>query len=171
MLNQEFKLFFIWDYESGDLFMWGDTRKTAWFFHIRRNIKYRVQENAAQETEKDSLLRAIDASALDFDGLSSSDVYGLYDIKHVASAISTTGFVSTITENIYGFGIEGLVEGDFAIYNNTTSSAVTIATFAAVDNAYTFTFTAQTAADELKVSVSKGGYDDSLIEAELVTIP
>ena len=124
-----------------------------------------------RETEKDSLIRAIDASALDFDGLSSSDVYGLYDIKHVASSISTTGFTSTITENIYGFGIEGLVEADFAIYNNTTSSAVTIATFAAVDNAYTFTFTAQTAADELKVSVSKGGYDDSLIEAELVTIP
>lgn len=124
-----------------------------------------------RETEKDSLLRAIDASALDFDGLSSSDVYGLYDIKHVASSISTTGFTSTITENIYGFGIEGLVEADFAIYNNTTSSAVTIATFAAVDNAYTFTFAAQTAADELKLSVSKGGYDDSLIEAELVTIP
>ena len=124
-----------------------------------------------RETEKDSLIRAIDAADLDFDGLSSSDVYGLYDIKHVASSISTTGFTSTITENIYGFGIEGLVEADFAIYNNTTSSAVTISTFAAVDNAYTFTFSAQTAADELKLSVSKGGYDDSLIEAELVTIP
>ena len=124
-----------------------------------------------RETEKDSLIRAIDAADLDFDGLSSSDVYGLYDIKHVATSISTTGFTSTITENIYGFGIEGLVEADFAIYNNTTSSAVTISTFAAVDNAYTFTFSAQTAADELKLSVSKGGYDDSLIEAELVTIP
>ena len=124
-----------------------------------------------RETEKDSLIRAIDAADLDFDGLSSSDVYGLYDIKHVASSISTTGFTSTITENIYGFGIEGLVEADFAIYNNTTSSSVAISGFAAVDNAYTFTFAAQTAADELKLSVSKGGYDDSLIEAELVTIP
>ena len=124
-----------------------------------------------RETEKDSLIRAIDAADLDFDGLSSSDVYGLYDIKHVASSISTTGFTSTITENIYGFGIEGLVEADFAIYNNNTSSSVAISGFAAVDNAYTFTFTAQTAADKLKVSVSKAGYDDSLIEAELVTIP
>ena len=123
-----------------------------------------------RESEKDSLLRAIDASALDFDGLSSSDVYGLYDIKHVATDATVNGFVSTITENIYGFGIEGIISGDFSIYNNTTSADVPF-TMAAVDNVYTFTFTSPlTIADKVKLSVSKAGYDDSLIEAELVTI-
>ena len=123
-----------------------------------------------RESEKDSLLRAIDASDLDFDGLSSSDVYGLYDIKHVATDATVNGFVSTITENIYGFGIEGIISGDFSIYNNTTSADVPF-TMAAVDNAYTFTFTSPlTIADKVKLSVSKAGYDDSLIEAELVTI-
>lgn len=123
-----------------------------------------------RETEKDSLIRAIDADDLDFDGLSSADVYGLYDAKHVATSATVNGFVSTITENIYGFGIEGIVSGEFSIYNNTTSSDVPF-TMAAVDNVYTFTFTSpQTIADVVKLSVSKAGYDDALIEAELVTI-
>jgi hypothetical protein len=123
-----------------------------------------------RETEKDSLLRAIDASDLDFEGLSSADVYGLYDAKHVATSATVNGFTSTITENIYGFGIEGIVSGEFSIYNNTTSSDVPF-TMSAVDNVYTFTFTSpQTIADVVKLSVSKAGYDDALIEAELVTI-
>ena len=125
-----------------------------------------------RETEKDSLIRAIDADDLDFDGLSSADVYGLYDAKHVVSSVSTTGFTSTITENIYGFAIDGLEQSDFSIYNVTTSSSVAISGFAeSADGVYDFTFAAQTAADNLRLSVSKAGYDDALIEAELVVIP
>ena len=125
-----------------------------------------------RETEKDSLIRAIDADDLDFDGLSSADVYGLYDAKHVVSSVSTTGFTSTITENIYGFAIDGLEQADFSIYNVTTSSSVAISGFAeSADGVYEFTFSAQTAADNLRLSLSKAGYDDALIEAELVVIP
>ena len=79
-----------------------------------------------RETEKDSLIRAIDADDLDFDGLSSADVYGLYDAFHVVSSVSTTGFTSTITEETYKFAIEGLVAGDFSLYNDTTASSVAI---------------------------------------------
>lgn len=124
-----------------------------------------------RESEKDALLRLIKESDLDFDGLSEVDVYGLYDAKHVVSDISTTGFTSTISEAFYGFAIENLVPADFSLYNETTSAPVTItAAPETSEGVYEFTFAAQTVADVLKLSLSKSGYDDSLIEAATITI-
>jgi hypothetical protein len=127
-----------------------------------------------RETEKDSLLRAIDKDSLDFDGLSSTDVYGLWDITHAVTSITTTGFVSTITSVDYGFAIEGLVPGDFSLYNDTDSASVTITSAtesATVPGEYTFVIPAQTSADSMTLSMTKAGYDDAPLEAVKVVIP
>jgi len=127
-----------------------------------------------RETEKDSLLRAIDADDLDFDGLSSTDIYGLWDMTHAVTSISTTSFVSTITEETYGHAIEGLVLGDFSLYNDTDSASVSITSSpesATVPGEYTFTIPAQTSADSMTLSVSKAGYDDAPLEAIKIVIP
>ena len=128
-----------------------------------------------RKTEQDELLRVIGAADLDFDGLSIVDVYGLYDAKHTVASISTTGFVSTITENIYGFAIEGLIAGDFSAYNDTDSAAVTISSVteggAGLEGVYTFVIVAETSADSLTLSLNKAGYDDVLIQAVKIVIP
>lgn len=125
-----------------------------------------------RETEKDALLRAIDESDLDFEGLSSVDVYGLYDATHSVSGISTTAFTSTITEEIYGFKIEGLVAGDFSLYNDTQSSSVTITSVTeSADGVYDFVIPVQTSADSMTLSMTKSGYDDAPLEAVKVVIP
>ena len=127
-----------------------------------------------RETEKDSLLRSIAKADLDFDGLSSTDVYGLYDITHAVTSASTTGFVSTITEQIYGFAIEGLVKADFSLYNDTDSAIVAITTATestTVPGEYTFVIPAQTSADSLTLSVNKATYDDAPLEAIKIVIP
>lgn len=124
-----------------------------------------------RESEKDALLRLIKESDLDFDGLSEVDVYGLYDAKHVVSDISQTGFTSTISEAIYGFAIENLVPADFSLYNVTDSAPVTIiGAPESSEGVYDFTFASQDVSDVLRLSLTKSGYDDSLIEAATITV-
>ena len=120
-----------------------------------------------RETEKDSLLRAIDKDSLDFDGLSSTDVYGLWDITHAVTNIGAGSFTSTITEEIYGFAIEGLVLADFSLYNVTESSSVSLSTAPETsEGVYEITFpVGTTTGDTLRLSVNKAGYDDAPLEA------
>ncbi len=124
-----------------------------------------------RETEKDSLIRAIDAADLDFDGLSSTDVYGLYDAFQVVSSISATGFVSTITEETYKFAIEGLVAGDFSLYNDTDSASVSITSVAEVSGVYTFVIPSQTSSDSMTLTLSKATYDSAPLSAVKIVIP
>lgn len=123
-----------------------------------------------RETEKDALLRAIDSDDLDFSGLSSVDVYGLYDAKHVVGSATATGWVSTVTENIYGFKIEGLLLADWSL-KDSSGSAVSITTAdETADGVYTFVIPS-TPADVLTLSLNKAGYDDSLIQSVTITTP
>lgn len=125
-----------------------------------------------RENQADELLRVIDVDDLDFDGLSNNDVYGLYDAKHAVSGISTTAFTSTINENDYGFEIEGLIAGDFSLYNDTQSAAVVITSVTeSAAGVYDFVIPLQVSADSMTLSMTKSGYDDALIEAEKVVIP
>ena len=127
-----------------------------------------------RETEKDSLLRAIDESDLDFDGLSSIDVYGLWDVTHAVTSISTTGWTSTVTEEIYGFAVQGLVAGDFSAYNDTDSAAVSITSVTetpADSGIYVFVVALETSGDSITQSMTKSGYDDAPMQAIKIDIP
>jgi hypothetical protein len=126
-------------------------------------------------TEKDELLRVISEENLDFSGLSTIDTYGLWNVTHAVTSISTTGWVSTVTETIYGFAVEGLLIGDFSAYNDTDSAAVTISSVTeggvGSEGVYTFVVAAETSADSITVSMTKSGYDDIDLEAVKVLIP
>jgi VCBS repeat-containing protein len=122
-------------------------------------------------TTMDDYLRYIPFESLDFNGLDTADVYGLYDTEGTASAISTTGFTMTIVTD-YGLPVKGLLTGDFALYNVTDSASVTAVTFAeSADGVYAFTFAAQTPADVLRCTPTKAKYDFAGVISEVITIP
>ena len=106
------------------------------------------------------------------------DVVGLIDVYGgTPTSISTTGFTINLY-NYYGTlkdkqEVQGLVAADFDLYNVTDSAAVTISTATETSSGtYAFTFTAQTSADVLRLSVDKNGYDSTIgLETVVVTIP
>ena len=90
---------------------------------------------------------------------------GLLDVNAgAASSISTTGFTTELTYD-YGtaanpFKFKGAVVGDFTLYNESTTSAVTILTAPeSPDGTYAFTFAAQTSTDVLTLSLTKDGFE------------
>ena len=122
-------------------------------------------------SEKDAEQRYIASSELDFDALSSSDLYSLYDVSSVNSSITTETATVALTTD-FGVKVGGLLEGDFALYNITASSAVTIASFTeSSKGVYVFTFTAQTSADVIRVTPVKAKFDFSLVVANTIEIP
>jgi hypothetical protein len=58
----------------------------------------------------------------------------------------------------------GAVSADFALYNNTTTSTVSITAVEnlPLDGNYTLTYVAQTAGDSLTLSIAKAGFDGEL---------
>jgi len=92
------------------------------------------------------------------------DLEGLQDVNGVVSNIIATGFTDTLT-GCYGTAvnpnkIKGLVLADFTLYNETTTSAITITSVTETsDGVYVFVFAAQTAADVMTLSLSKDGLD------------
>ncbi len=113
--------------------------------------------------ELDERLRMLPSSAISIDVL---DVNGLVDLVSTVGTINTTD-VTVQIDTCYGYdaGVihyEGAALADFVLTNNTTPGPVVIS--ALTENApgnYTFTFAAQTAADNMEITLapSVAGYD------------
>lgn len=106
-----------------------------------------------------------------------SGIKGLIDVYGAVSAISTTSFKMTLT-NDYGTPInKGLVKGllitDFSLEEvSPTPASITILTATeSPDGVYTLTFAAQTSGDVLKLTPAKDGFDFTAVEAVVITIP
>lgn len=108
-------------------------------------------------------------------GVNLLTVSGLLDVYSAYTAVSTSSFKAKLTTS-YGSIInkqvvKGLVAADFALFNTTTSLAVTILTATeSPAGTYTFTFAAQTAADVLRLTPTKNGFDFSAVVSNLFTI-
>ena len=125
-------------------------------------------------SEKDSDLAMIPASVLSPVRLNSYN--GLVDVVSTVSAEALTGF--TIELGVIGGNftanvpVTGLIDTDFALYNVTDNSAVTVLTAPEVsDGVYTLTFAAQTSADVIRVTPTKNGYDFSAVVTNTVLMP
>lgn len=125
-----------------------------------------------KQNMKDEYLRYIAAEDLDFDGLNTADVYGLYTvIAAAATNLSTTGFKMALATD-YKLPVKNLLIGDFALYNVTDSASVSISTMTEnPDGTYAFTFAAQTSSDVLRLTPTKSRYDFADVVAETITIP
>ncbi len=134
---------------------------------INANVQFDLGMNDAD-------LRMVAASELTSYDL--KNISGLIDvIGNTASSISTTGF-TMIMKTYYGTPLNpikvlGLVAADFTLYNVTDSASVTISTVTETSGSYAFTFTAQTSADVLRLSCTEAGYDDTVLETVVITIP
>lgn len=126
--------------------------------------------------EDDADMKMIVASA-DFPGIDLLSYPGLLDMYGKTSgAIATTGFTIDIYTS-YGSAktpvpISGLVAADFAAYNVTDASAITIASLTeslTVEGRYTVTYTAQTSADVIRLTPNKKGFDGSAVAALVIT--
>tara|TARA_R110000744_G_scaffold148351_2_gene261388 strand:- start:5938 stop:6837 length:900 start_codon:yes stop_codon:yes gene_type:complete len=92
------------------------------------------------------------------------DKRGLIDVNQsaAASASATNALITykTVDGSANGSAFTGLVVGDFAMYNTTTSSAVVVS--ASVENpngTYTLTFAAQVAAELGTINATKAGFE------------
>lgn len=128
------------------------------------------------QTEKDANLRVINETEITADLLRAE---GLTAIKGVASSITTTGFVLalTIDFDIFLDASKSIVPdweaSDFAVFNNTTNSAVAITSVTeAPKGTYTFVIPAQSASDELTVTnVKTSGNKPGVFLDVDITIP
>jgi len=100
---------------------------------------------------------------------------GLLDVSASYASITTTGFVATLKTE---FGsilnpilVKGLVIGDFALYNVTDASAVTITSVTENAGVYTFVIPTQTSADVLRLTPTKNGYDFTNVVSSTILIP
>ena len=112
--------------------------------------------------EVDENIKMIGASETSIDV---KDLQGLQDVTAAAAtSIAVTGFVTSLTGS-YGTAvspntIKGLLLADFTLYNETTTSAVTITTVTETpDGTYTFVFGAETSADVLTLALVKDGFE------------
>jgi len=114
-------------------------------------------------------------------GFSALAIDSLLDVNAVVSGESTTGFTVALKLD-YGTAktkipVTGLLVTDFKSYstavaekvrNVTTAADVAITSVTEVsDGVYTFVFSAQTAADVIKVDLIKTGYEHTTISATL----
>jgi hypothetical protein len=121
---------------------------------------------------KDSLLRIYPSSLTTADLLAAR---GLYDVFADYTDKATTGFKAAL-RTIYTDGDKfrptGLVAGDFAIYNVTTSAPVVITSADEVTpGVYEFVFAAQVSADVLRLTPTKNGFDFAAVVASTVIVP
>jgi hypothetical protein len=118
--------------------------------------------------EKDSCLKVL--AYVDMTDVNLlTDAYALIDAS-VEGVSGTTTVVTADITDLNGYPVENLVTADFysavggtasKVYNVTTSSAVTVvaAESSTVAGRYTFTFSAQSAADVIRITPVKEGYD------------
>lgn len=127
-----------------------------------------------KQTEQDENLRTITASEAGYD---LSLLEGLKDVCAVFSDIQQTEFtvqlnVTNYGQLIGGLQLEGLVAGDFALYNVTDGAPVTILTSTEnPDGTYNITFASQTIGDILRLTPTFTGYDFTAVIAEEIEIP
>ena len=121
---------------------------------------------------QDERLRTLEADEMSTD---ISLLNGLLDVTSTYSAIGQTSFKATL-KTIFGTVlnpvlVEGLVAGDMALYNITDSANVAITTaIEAPDGTYTISYASQSAADVLRLTISKDGYDFTAVTANTITI-
>ena len=99
-------------------------------------------------------------------GINFNDISGLVDVNLTVVSSSSTD-ITFDAKLDYGTALNpilfmGAVAGDFELYNNATSSIVTISLVENFDGNYTATFIAQTSGDSLTLSVNKDGFDGEL---------
>ena len=113
--------------------------------------------------------------AADAIGASLLSENGLLDVVFSNASASSTTEASVEIAYIYGpsnskLPVTGLLPAEIVLYNTTTDSSVVTATAPeGPDGTYSITFAAQTAADILKISISKDGIDPD--DSVNVTIP
>ena len=110
------------------------------------------------------------------DDIDLTQIQGLIDIYSTISNKSTTGFKAKLTNSFGAVNnrgvLTGLVAGDFALYNITDTSTVTISSVTEdPDGTYTFVIPTQTSADVLRLTPTKAGYDFTNVIATTITIP
>jgi hypothetical protein len=154
-------------------------------FKVQSNtFDVRLAENDGQNPEKlliefdydKSVRDETTAYLLTEDDIDLTTIKGLLDITSTVTNITTTSFKIKLTLPDGALNsrkvLSNLLQADFALYNVTDSSAVTISSFAeSPEGTYTLGFTAQTSADVIRVTPSKDGYDFSLVVASTVLIP
>ena len=121
---------------------------------------------------QDERLRTIEPNEMSTD---ISLLNGLLDVTSTYSAIGQTSFKATLKTQYGSFLnpvlVEGLVAGDMALYNVTDSASVTITTaIESPDGTYTISYASQSAADVLRLTISKDGYDFTAVTANTITI-
>jgi len=109
-------------------------------------------------------------------GVDLTSYNGLVDISSTYTSISLTGFTAKLTN---GFGaindrgvLEGLLIGDFALYNVSDSLSVTITSVTeATAGVYTFVIPAQGTLEQLRLTPTKTGFDFQNVVTNLVILP
>jgi uncharacterized protein YbaR (Trm112 family) len=122
---------------------------------------------------KDSEIGMISSSAFTANLLSAE---GLIDVSSEISNESTTGFTAKLKTDYGDVGSEivkeGLVIGDFALYNVTDSATVALTSVTeSAEGVYDFVFAAQTSADALRLTPTKDGYDFSAVVENTILVP
>lgn len=134
--------------------------------------KINISVSWDESVKDEDLYMAEDGTDFTFNAL---EAEGLLDIYAEYSTISTTGFVAELFNKyrLKKAGVNtGLVIGDFALYNNTSASSVTITSVTELpDGTYTFVIPAQTSADVLVLTPTKNGFDYTNVIAATITIP
>lgn len=113
--------------------------------------------------EEDENLRMISASAF---GTNLLSINGLLDVTGVVSSITSTTFAVKLKTDFGSVNdpilAKGWVLADFALYNVTDASSITITSVTenplALGN-YAFVIPAQTAGDQLRLTDAKNGYE------------
>lgn len=123
-------------------------------------------------TVKDSLLRIYPGSLTTGDLLAAR---GLFDVFSDYSSKSTTDFTVSL-RTIYSdgdkFRPEGLLAGDFSLYNVTDALAVVITSITEeTPGVYDINFAAQTSADVLRLTPTKNGFDFSAVVTNTIAVP
>ncbi|MFZ9893507.1 MAG: hypothetical protein ACO3FO_07000 [Candidatus Nanopelagicaceae bacterium] len=121
---------------------------------------------------QDERLRTLEADEMSTD---ISLLNGLLDVTATYSEIGQTSFKATLKTQYGSYLnpvlVEGLVAGDMALYNVTDSASVAISS--AVENpdgTYLISFTSQTVADVLRLTITKNGYNFDAVTAATITV-
>jgi len=146
-------------------FMWGSDTTLA---GISMGFNFDLSENDAD-------LRVITATDA---GYNFQNLIGLVDVCSVYSNITDEGFTVDLRRTGYGTSVlnpdrlEGLVIGDFALYNTTTALSITITSVTeSSPGIYDFVIPTQSIGDILRLTPTKTRFDFSAVVANLIEIP
>ena len=130
------------------------------------NINFSMEFDIDQKDEQISLIANSQLVSVNLLNLK-----GLYDAYVDYTSTGQTSMVAVLHSK-YGnvgqlVGIQGLVAGDFALFNVTTATAVTILTAVeAPAGTYTLTYASQTAGNVLRLTPTKAGIDFAPVVAK-----